>query len=140
MVSRSPESTRSSFGTSNTSQFVVPTLNRYAILSNNLEPQPLNSMRLSVHSEKSLKFLPKNGKHHVQGHHWKNPPSMKRHQQANYIMDNPTLQEPTKYEEADGLIPTLVNGVIKVKPNLKLQSDSQQNKGQKIVIVGDSHA
>jgi len=65
---------------------------------------------------------------------------MKRHQQANYIMDNPTLQEPTKYEEADGLIPTLVNGVIKVKPNLKLQSGSQQNKGQKIVIVGDSHA
>jgi len=98
-------------------------------------------MRLSVHSDKSLKFLPKNGKHHIQGHHWKNPPSMKqRRQQANYTMDNPTLQEPKKYEEADSLIATLVNGVIKVKPDLKLQSGSQQDKGQKIVIVGDSHA
>jgi len=108
MASRSLESTHSSLGTSNTSQYVVPTSNRYAVLSNNLELQPLNSMRLSVHSDKSLKSFPKNGRHHVQGHHWKNPPSMKqRRQQANYIMDNPTLHEQTKYKEADSLIPNL---------------------------------
>ena len=36
MASRSPESTHSSLGTSNTSQYIVPTSNRYAVLSNNL--------------------------------------------------------------------------------------------------------
>jgi hypothetical protein len=72
---RPPETTYTSPGTSNTCQYTVPITNRYALLSNHLEPQHLNYTTFSPDSDQSSRFLPKIRNNHVKGHQWKKSPA-----------------------------------------------------------------
>jgi len=68
-ATRPPKTAYASFGTSNSYQYTVPITNRYAVLSNRLEPRQLNGTTFSSDFGYPSRFLPKTCNNHVRGNH-----------------------------------------------------------------------
>jgi hypothetical protein len=100
-ATRPPKTAHPSLGTSNSCQCTVPITNRYAVLSNHLEPQQFNDTTFSSDFVQPSRFLPKTSNSHVKGPHWKKPSLMKQGRQpTTHQLYNPNLQGRTRMAQA----------------------------------------
>jgi hypothetical protein len=74
----------------------------------------------------SSRFLPKINYKHIKRHQWKKSPTKNQLGcPLTQLLVNPNLQESGMNDDDSGLIPTIINGVISVNPNLNhKQEDS----------------